>query len=152
MELSEISYLLFGFSAFFRCIMRSKSLPPLLPSSSSRLLKNIFRTPEVETLNNLWPFRFQKGVLIFILFQIANLNRSYRNTCSHFHFFSKRKSGRPDFRKGVHICVLMKIEMWTPFLYRFGQERCLDFNFHQKRKCEHLTKNLDGQICVLKKK
>ena len=28
----------------------------------------------METLNNFWPFRYLKGVLIFILFQTANLN------------------------------------------------------------------------------
>ena len=43
--------------------------------------------PEVEILNNFWPFRFSKGVLIFILFQIANLNRSYRSV--HIFIFFK---------------------------------------------------------------
>ena len=92
------------------------------------------RTTEVETLNNFWPFRFSKGVLIFILFQIANLNRSYRNTCSHFHFFSKRKSGRPDFWKGVHIFNFFKSQIWpSRFL-----KRCSHLRFWWKSKCEHL--------------
>ena len=29
--------------------------------------------PELETPNKIWPFRFLKGVHIFIFFQIANL-------------------------------------------------------------------------------
>ena len=90
------------------------------------------RTTEVETLNNFWPFRFSKGVLIFILFQIANLNRSYRNTCSHFHFFSKRKSGRPDFWKGVHIFVFDENQNVNTFPVQICTEKVFTFRFSSK--------------------
>ena len=89
-------------------------------------------TSEVETLNNFWPFRFSKGVLIFILFQIANLNRSYRNTCSHFHFFSKRKSGRPDFWKGVHIFVFDENQNVNTFPVQICTEKVFTFRFSSK--------------------
>ena len=72
--------------------------------------------------------------------------------CSHFQFLQITNLAVQIFEKVFTFAFLMKIEMWTPFLYRFGQERCSHFDFHQKRKCEHLSKNLDGQICVLKKK
>ena len=89
--------------------------------------KWLIQIPEVETFINFCLFRFLKGVQIFILFQIINLNRSYRNMCSHFHFFSKRKSGRPDFWKGVHIFVFDKnqnlntfsVQIWTGKVFRF---------------------------------
>ena len=71
--------------------------------------------------------------------------------CSHFQFLQITNLAVQIFGKVFTFAFLMKIEMWTPFLYRFGQERCSHFDFHQKRKCEHLSKNLDGQICVLKK-
>ena len=45
----------------------------LLQSHLFPIIQQFSRT-EVETPNNFWPFRFLKGVLIFILFQIANLN------------------------------------------------------------------------------
>ena len=90
------------------------------------------RTTEVETLNNFWPFRFSKGVLILILFQIANLNRSYRNTCSHFHFFSKRKSGRPDFWKGVHIFVFDENQNVNTFPVQICTEKVFTFRFSSK--------------------
>ena len=77
--------------------------------------------------SQIWPFRFLKGVLIFILFQIANLNRSYRNTCSHFHFFSKRKSGRPDFWKGVHIFVFDENQNVNTFPVQICTEKVFTF-------------------------
>ena len=105
-----------------------------------------WKPPTISGRSDFW-----KGVLIFILFQIANLNRSYRNTCSHFHFFQNANLAVQIFGKVFTFSFLMKIKMWTPFLSKSVQKRCSHFDFHQKRKCEHLSKNLDGQICDLKK-
>ena len=91
--------------------------------------------------------------------------------CPDFHFISNRKSEQvvqkyvftfsfffqnanlavQIFGKVFTFSFLMKIKMWTPFLSKSVQKRCSHFDFHQKRKCEHLSKNLDGQICDLKK-
>ena len=54
--------------------------------------------------------------------------------CPDFHFHSKRKSGRPDFWKGVHIFNFFKSQIWpSRFL-----ERCSHLRFWWKSKCEHL--------------
>ena len=54
--------------------------------------------------------------------------------CPDFHFYSKRKSGRPDFWKGVHIFNFFKSQIWpSRFL-----ERCSHLRFWWKSKCEHL--------------
>ena len=60
-----------------------------------------------------------------------------------FSFSSKRKSSRPDFCKGVNIFVFDENQNLNTFSV-FGEKRCLDFIFNQKRKCEHLYKNVDG--------
>ena len=88
-----------------------------------------WKPPTISGRSDFW-----KGVLIFILFQIANLNRSYRNTCSHFHFFSKRKSGRPDFWKGVHIFVFDENQNVNTFPVQICTEKVFRFWFSSKTK------------------
>ena len=68
-----------------------------------------------------------------------------------FIFFQNANLAVQIFGKVFAFSFLMKIKMWTPFLSKSVQKRCSHFDFHQKRKCEHLSKNLDGQICDLKK-
>ena len=82
--------------------------------------------------SQIWTGRTEIRVHIFIFFQNANLAVQIFGKVFTFSF-------------------LMKIKMWTPFLSKSVQKRCSHFDFHQKRKCEHLFKNLDGQICDLKK-
>ena len=113
---------------------------------------------EVEILNNFWPFRFLKGVLIFIFIKNANLAVQIFGKVFTFSISSNHKSGRPDFWKGVHICVFdenrnvntfsvqiwtgkvftfwfsSKTKMWTPF-QKSGRP---DLRFEKKWKCEHV--------------
>ena len=63
---------------------------------------------------------------------ISNLNRSYRNTCSHFHLFSKLKSGRPDFWKGVHIFVFDENQNVNTFPVQICTEKVFTFRFSSK--------------------
>ena len=110
----------------------------------------------METLNNFWPFRFSKGVHIFIFIQNANLAVQIFGKVFTFSISSNHKSGRPDFWKGVHICVFdenrnvntfsvqiwtgkvftfwfsSKTKMWTPF-QKSGRP---DLRFEKKWKCE----------------
>ena len=59
-----------------------------------------FRTAELETPDKIWPFRFLKGVNIFIFFQIENL--------------------------AVQIFIFFKTQIWTGNLNGYG---CLDLRF-----------------------
>ena len=82
---------------------------------------------EVETLNNFWPFRFSKGVHIFIFIQNANLAVQIFGKVFTFSISSNHKSGRPDFWKGVHICVFdenrnvntFSVQIWTGKVFTF---------------------------------
>ena len=86
-----------------------------------------FWDTEVEILNNFWPFRFSKGVLIFIFIQNANLAVQIFGKVFTFSISSNHKSGRPDFWKGVHICVFdenrnvntFSVQIWTGKVFTF---------------------------------
>ena len=126
--------------------------------------------PEVEILNNFWPFRFLKGVLIFIFIKNANLAVQIFGKVFTFSISSNHKSGRPDFWKGVHICVFdenrnvntfsvqiwtgkvftfwfsSKTKMWTPF-QKSGRP---DLRFEKKMKMWTRISVRPVQICDLK--
>ena len=95
----------------------------------------------METSNNFWPFRFLKDALIFILFQIANLNRSYRNTCSHF-FQNANLAVQIFVKVLIHICVFD--ENWNPntFPVKICTEKVFRFRFLSKTQIyTHLQKS-----------
>ena len=125
--MKEVVFKIYNFNSLFRGVQRWK-----LSTISGR---SDFRKVSWFSFyfkSQIWTGRTEIRVHIFIFFQNANLAVQIFGKVFTFSF-------------------LMKIKMWTPFLSKSVQKRCSHFDFHQKRKCEHLFKNLDGQICDLKK-
>merc|ERR1711951_58469 len=105
---------------------RAQYIRPMAKDPDKPVIETQSKTgaPEVEILNNFWPFRFSKGVLIFIFIQNANLAVQIFGKMFTFSISSNHKSGRPDFWKDVHIFNFFKSQIWpSRFLKRCSHLR-----------------------------
>ena len=81
--------------------------------------------PELETPNKIWPFRFLKGVHIFIFFQT--------------HIYSVQVVQKLC----VYIFIFFKTQIYT-HLRKSERVRVSRFAFRRKWKSEHTYENLNG--------
>ena len=91
----------------------------------------------------------QKYVFTFSFFFKTQIWPSrFLERCSHFRFWWKSKCEHlscPNlYRKGVHISIFIK----NANVNTFSKIWTARFVIWRNWKCEHLSKNLDGQICV----
>ena len=99
--------------------------------------------------SQIWTGRTEIRVHIFIFFKTQIWPSRFLERCSHFRFWWKSKCEHlscPNlYRKGVHISIFIK----NANVNTFSKIWTARFVIWRNWKCEHLSKNLDGQICVL---